>query len=176
MEKINRRNALGVLARWSAASFIPFSWLLEGCTDNSNPSLLNNEYQTLLAEIVDIILPKTETSPGAKEANVQYFVGLIVEDCYELERKDRIIVGLNQLLRNKFLDLTAQKKYEVLEQLDREANAATYTIPHYFKDVKSLTQWGYFSSEKGITEGLRYNPVPGYYKGCVPYNGEIAWY
>ena len=176
MEKIDRRNALGIVARWSAASFIPFSWLLEGCAGNSNPSLLNQEYQLLLAEIVDIILPKTSASPGAKEANVHYFVGLIAEDCYELERKDRIIIGLNQLLRNGFLDLTAQKKYEVIEQLDREANSTAHTIPHYFKDVKSLTQWGYFSSEAGITEGLRYNPIPGDYKGCVPYNGEIAWY
>jgi len=176
MEKINRRNALGIVARWSAASFIPFSWLLEGCADNSNPSLLNQEYQSLLADIVEIILPKTAASPGAKEANVHYFVGLIVEDCYELERKDRIIVGLNELLGNGFLDLSAEKKYEVVAQLDREANAASHKIRHYFKDVKSLTQWGYFSSEAGITEGLRYNPIPGDYKGCVPYNGEIAWY
>ncbi len=85
-------------------------------------------------------------------------------------------MGLNQLLGNGFLDMSAEKKYEVLEQLDREATDATRTVPHYFKDVKSLTQWGYFSSEKGITEGLRYNPIPGDYKGCVPYNGEIAWY
>lgn len=176
MEKIDRRNALGIVARWSAASFIPFSWLLQGCADNSNPNLLNQEYQLLLSEMVEIILPKTATSPGAKEANVHNFVGLIAEECYEPERKDNIIVGLNQLLRNGFLDLSAQEKYEVLAQLDQEALSSTQTNPHYFKDVKSLAQWGYFSSEKGITEGLRYNPTPGGYRGCEPYNGEIAWY
>jgi len=70
MEKINRRKALGLVGRWSAGSFIPFSWLLEGCTDSSNPSLFNKEYQSILATIVEIILPKTAASPGAKEANV----------------------------------------------------------------------------------------------------------
>ena len=176
MEKINRRNALGLVARWSAASFIPFSWLLEGCSEDSNPSLLNHEYQSLLAVIVEIILPETPTSPGAKEANVQHFIGLMVEDCYELERKDRIIIGLNQLLRSGFLDLTAEKQYDIIAQLDEEANSPTTTTPSYFKDIKSLTQWGYFSSKIGIMEGLRYNPIPGSYKGCVPYTNEIAWY
>ncbi|MFM8449969.1 MAG: gluconate 2-dehydrogenase subunit 3 family protein, partial [Haliscomenobacter sp.] len=49
--------------------------------------------------------------------------------------------------------------------------------PHFFRDLKSLTRWGYFTSEAGVTKALRYNPIPGSYKGCVPYEpGEIAWY
>ncbi len=177
MEGIDRRKALGVLASWSAASFIPFSWAVQGCKDNNhNPSLFNEEYQTLLAEVVEIILPKTPTSPGAREAMVHEFLALIVEECYELEDKDRIILGLNQLLGEGFLELSAEKKVAVIEQLDKEAQGTTEDNPHYFKQLKSLTQWGYFSSEPGITEGLRYNPLPGYYEGCVPYKGEIAWY
>ncbi|MGB5692476.1 MAG: hypothetical protein WBM43_07730, partial [Flavobacteriaceae bacterium] len=62
MEKIDRRKALGLLASWSAASFVPFSWAVQGCKEkNSNPSLFNEEYQSLLAEVVEIILPKTES-------------------------------------------------------------------------------------------------------------------
>ena len=110
MEKINRRNAMWILARWSAGSFIPFSFILEGCTYGSSISLFNKEYQSLLGAIVEIILPETSESPGAKEANVQYFIALIVEDCYEIENKDRILVGLNQLLKDGFLDFSAQKK------------------------------------------------------------------
>ncbi len=176
MEKIARRNAMAILARWSAGSFIPFSWILDGCTYGNSISLFNKEYQSLLGAIVEIILPETDESPGAKEANVHYFIALIVEDCYEIENKDRILVGLNQLLKDGFLDFSAQKKHKEIEQLDKEASSASHKILHYFKDIKSLTQWGYFSSKIGITEGLRYNPIPGYYKGCVPYNGEISWY
>jgi len=176
MEKINRRKALGLVGRWSAGSFLPFSWLLEGCADNSNPSLFNKEYQSILAAIVEIILPETASSPGAKEANVHYFIALIAEECYEVERKDRIIVGLNELLGDRFFEFSAQKQVAIIAGLDEEANSSTQEISHFFKDVKSLTQWGYFSSKKGIIEGLRYNPIPGDYKGCVAYNGEIAWY
>ena len=176
MEKIDRRKALGVLASWSAASFMPFSWAVQGCKENNNPTLFKPEYQSLLAEVVEIILPETTSSPGAREANVHEFIALIVEECYEVEDKDRIILGLNQLLGNGFQEWSADKKFKVLEQLDQEAQATTEDTPHYFKHLKNLAQWGYFSSKPGITEGLRYNPLPGYYKGCVPYKGEIAWY
>ncbi|MGH2553929.1 MAG: gluconate 2-dehydrogenase subunit 3 family protein [Chitinophagaceae bacterium] len=47
---------------------------------------------------------------------------------------------------------------------------------HYFTMMKHLTLWGYFTSETGCREALRYNPVPGRYEGCVPYNkGDRAW-
>lgn len=173
MEKINRRKAMSLMAKWSAASCLPFSWLMESCQKSGPSSLLSEDYQVLLSTIVDIILPKTPESPGAKEANVQHFVALIVEDCYEDDDRNKIILGLNALLSQGFLNFTDQEQFNIINQLDQDASKED---SHYFKDLKSLTQWGYFSSELGITQGLRYNPIPAYYKGCVPYNGEIAWY
>ena len=42
--------------------------------------------------------------------------------------------------------------------------------------IKQMTVWGYFSSEVGATQALRYVPVPGRFEGCIPYNeGEKAW-
>ena len=47
---------------------------------------------------------------------------------------------------------------------------------HYFRMMKELTLLGYFTSEIGQKQALRYNPVPGKYEGCVPYTkGEKAW-
>lgn len=47
---------------------------------------------------------------------------------------------------------------------------------HYFRLMKELTLLGYFTSEIGQKQALRYNPVPGKYEGCVPYTkGEKAW-
>ena len=40
---------------------------------------------------------------------------------------------------------------------------------HYFRMMKELTLLGYFTSEIGQTQALRYNAVPGKYEGCVPY-------
>ena len=47
---------------------------------------------------------------------------------------------------------------------------------HYYTMMKQLTLWGFFSSETGMTETLRYVAVPGRYDGAVPYKrGERAW-
>jgi hypothetical protein len=40
---------------------------------------------------------------------------------------------------------------------------------HYFQQMKQLTIGGYFSSEKGRKEGLRYTPVPGKFQGEIDY-------
>lgn len=50
------------------------------------------------------------------------------------------------------------------------------TPSHYYTMMKQLTLWGFFSSETGMTETLRYVAVPGRYDGAVPYTkGEKAW-
>jgi len=47
---------------------------------------------------------------------------------------------------------------------------------HYFRMMKELTLWGYFTSEVGATKALRYVAVPGRYEGCIPYKkGDKAW-
>jgi hypothetical protein len=45
----------------------------------------------------------------------------------------------------------------------------------FFRHVKSLTLFGYFTSQKIYTEVLRYDPVPGAYIGCVPLDGKNSW-
>jgi hypothetical protein len=43
--------------------------------------------------------------------------------------------------------------------------------------MKELTLLGYFSSEIGCTQALRYVEAPGAYRGDVPYRkGERAWF
>lgn len=40
---------------------------------------------------------------------------------------------------------------------------------HYFQQMKQLTIAGYFTSEKGRKEALRYTPVPGKFQGEIDY-------
>lgn len=48
--------------------------------------------------------------------------------------------------------------------------------PHYFAMMRQLTLWGYFSSETGMTQALRYVETPGHYDGNYPYKkGDKAW-
>ena len=57
------------------------------------------------------------------------------------------------------------------------ATAITADTPaHYFRMMKELTIVGYFTSEIGCTQALRYVESPGRFDPCVPYTpGEKAW-
>ena len=57
------------------------------------------------------------------------------------------------------------------------ATAITEDPPsHYFRMMKELALLGYFTSEIGCTQALRYVESPGRYDPCVPYQpGEKAW-
>lgn len=103
-----------------------------------------------------------------------------------------------------FMKLTPQQRHNLLVPLDKEAKdnrkkvddfnknedtrvkdeiqkgnvkyVRQHMSPHYFFIMKQLTMLGYFTSEIGMTQALRYEAVPGRYDGCVPYKkGEKAW-
>lgn len=47
---------------------------------------------------------------------------------------------------------------------------------HYFQQLKQLAIFGYFTSEKGRNEALRYTPVPGKFEGVIDYKkGDKAF-
>jgi hypothetical protein len=47
---------------------------------------------------------------------------------------------------------------------------------HYFRMMKELSLLGYFTSEIGCTQALRYAETPGRYDPCAPYKpGDKAW-
>jgi hypothetical protein len=60
------------------------------------------------------------------------------------------------------------KQYQEKETTDLKPE--TKELPsHYFTLMKQLTIFGYFTSEKGRKEGLRYDPVPGEWKAVIDY-------
>lgn len=57
-----------------------------------------------------------------------------------------------------------------------EENNQIKETKHYYRMMKELTLLGYFTSEVGATQALRYLPVPGKYDGNYPYKkGDKAW-
>ncbi|HEX6925541.1 MAG TPA: gluconate 2-dehydrogenase subunit 3 family protein [Longimicrobiaceae bacterium] len=48
--------------------------------------------------------------------------------------------------------------------------------PHFFRMMKELALLGYFTSEIGYTQAMRYVEAPGRFDPCLPYTeGEKAW-
>lgn len=147
----------------------------------------DSEKIALLDEIAETIIPTT-TSPGAKAAKVGTFMTIMVNDCYEDKNKKIFMEGIEKVQKafdkkysKSFMEADAKQRHELLTELDKEqkeymTNKKADEPSHYFRMMKELTLLGYFTSEIGATQGLRYVDVPGKYEACVPYKkGDKAW-
>lgn len=152
---------------------------LSGCkTPPRKEGLWDDNDVPLMDEIGETILPATRGVPGAKEARIGDFMKIIVTDCYTPEDQDVFTKGLQKLKDEKFLEGTPEQRHDLLVKLDKEARDPKYTDknPHYFKMLKQLTIWGYYTSEVGATKACRYIETPGHYDGDVPYKkGDKVW-
>jgi glucoside 3-dehydrogenase (cytochrome c) hitch-hiker subunit len=134
----------------------------------------------LLDEVADTILPDTKT-PGAKAAKVGPFMAVMVTDTYDEQEQGIFRDGMRKLNEAGFMTKTPAERLTLLEQLDREAKAymdarARGAPTHYFRQIKELTLLGYFTSEIGCSQAMRYRETPGRFDPCVPYTpGETAW-
>ena len=188
---MNRRDALSLLSGAAAGILAVPSLLLSGCRNDTGTyayAFFTPEEITLLEQVAETILPATPDSPGAKEAQVGAFMDVFVADCLDPEDGNLLRRGLQQLDQRcreqegqPFLRLSAARQHDLLVALDMEAEAYQEALqpgesPHYFRLLKGLALLGYFTSEPGATQGLRYVPVPGKYEGDIPYvQGEKAW-
>ena len=178
---MNRREALSSVALLLGGTIIGSSAFLSGCKANQDAAagVLSAADMSLLNDIAEIIIPTTNT-PGAKAAKVGEFMGVIVTDCYEAKDQKVFKDGL-AALASKFSAANPEAQQKMIVDLDAEAKKYQETKTaeqpsHYFTMIKQLTLWGYFSSEIGATQALRYVAIPGKYEGCVPYKkGDKAW-
>jgi len=187
---MKRRDALAALSALTGGTLVLPSVLLTGCQPEETVSyrFFTREEIELLEQIADAILPATEDSPGAKAVNIGSFMDIYVADCFVLEEQAVLRGGLEQLdkrcreeFTTSFLELSPEQQQGFLVSLDKEAEQYQKELrpgqpSHYFAMMKYLTLLGYFTSEGGATQALRYVPVPGRYEGDYPYEeGDKAW-
>jgi hypothetical protein len=190
---MNRRDALARVSLLLGGTILGAEAFLSGCSNPPEQKLggmgtnFSNSDIAFLDEVAETILPKTDT-PGAKDAQVGAFMTRIVKDCYTQPDQQVFLDGMQKLddaskkkNGSSFLDSTPEQRHALLVDLDKEAKdyAATKkkdAPAHYFRMMKELTLWGYFTSEPGATKALRYVAVPGKYQGCIDYKkGDKAW-
>lgn len=203
---MERREAVKYISILLGGAVIGADAFLTGCkTKTGNPQEWSADDIAYLNEIGETILPRTST-PGAKDANVGQFMTVMVNDCYEESDQKAFRDGMGKLndaadkkFSSKFMNLSAQQRHDLLVELDKEAKdyqkkvgdfnakedekqknnlkyVRQHMSPHYFSMMKQLTLLGYFTSKPGMTQALRYEPVPGRYDGCVPYKkGDRAF-
>ncbi len=184
---MNRRKAIQVTGLLLGGAFVSTGLLLQGC-GNEDSQPFNKADIALLDEIGDTIIPSTADSPGAKAAQIGAFMKTIVTDCYTRQQQENFLGGLKkfrdkvkQETQRDFIQLSKAEREKFLSALDLEAVAfdkqkKTEEPVHYYSMIKSLTVWGYFTSEPGATKALHYVMIPGRYDGDIPYRtGDKAY-
>jgi hypothetical protein len=161
--------------------------VLSGCTATPAPAsgggaqpakfLTLTEAQTVAA-VSEQIIPRTDT-PGAIDAGVPAFIDRMMAGYYQERERHILRAGLARIDRDAhqahgmaFAALTPEQQIELMKVYDREAfeQNSKGGDKHAFRMLKELTTLGYFTSEPGATKALKYAPVPGPYKGDIPFS------
>ena len=154
--------------------------VLQGCHQKTEPGVaaaapkfLTAAELALVAEIAEIMIPKTNTS-GARDAGVPAFIDLALDGLYPAEDQARYRAGLVEFETaarasgKPFLEQDEQARADFLHNALAVAVNSDRKPRPFILMTRELTLLGYFSSQVGITENMEYVAVPTAYHGCVP--------
>lgn len=182
-----------------------FFGALQGCSSTVEldwkPVYLSPEEASQLGKVCEGIMPKTST-PGAIEAGVPSHLDSALANIYRNREAGYFKRGLNVFVANfnanqevSFVKATTEQmteainsyfdKYEADKDILRNYRAEfrkegekddVFVETYFVTNVVDSTIWSYFSSELVGKEVMAYDPIPGKYEGCIPYEpGQKAW-
>ena len=128
--------------------------------------------------VADRILPATDT-PGATAARVNEFADLLLAEWAPEETRAHFLAGLADLdararaaFGKDFVDGGESDQVRILTLLEDEAfRLKDQPGPHpepFFRMMKWVTMYGYYTSEVGARQELHFEIVPGRYLPCTP--------
>jgi hypothetical protein len=186
---MDRRHLLQMIAALTGCA-LNADDTLWAAADPQLPPAYSDAEIGLLDEVAETIIPRTDT-PGAKDAAVGPFIARYSTACHPPEHIELLRSGIadiearmQRLLGVGFRQAGEQARIALLVSLDQEARERARLAqagsgggqPHYFTLMKQLTLLGFFTSEAGATRVLRNRPIPGRYRGCIPYvKGQTFW-
>jgi hypothetical protein len=178
---MNRRTAIYSITGLFAAAFISASsWKLWSIYKKPDLSFLVIK-KNLIAEIAETIIPATD-SPGAKMANVEDFIILMVMDCLDIKSQNNFIKGLNDFeahtyttFRKSYIDCTIKERELILNHFEDASNSnglvqkvkSRILGESFFPLFKRLTVVGFCTSRPGATEALGYIFIPSNFQACI---------
>lgn len=147
------------------------SGLLKSCQRQNRlewkPRFFNEEQASVVSEITETILPRTET-PGAKDLKVDIFVDLMFQKNLGPEDQQHVMKGYarfvevgQELFGKSFTDMDNTQRTQVLQKIEKETNTFNPAIwgtflgeqppIDFYRRLKQFTLLGYFTS-KELTE------------------------
>jgi len=140
---------------------------LQSCSsiEKYNPAYFSKTEFSLLTNMVDFFIPKTET-PGALDMKVPQFIDIIISETYNNESKNNFSNKLKLLivdLKSNNIDLSDYNSMK--SKFVNDVNNKTHQ--EIYNQIRDLTVWGFKTSKEIALNLLNYNPIPGYQLGCI---------
>lgn len=167
-----------------------------------DPEYLNSVQAAHLEKICEAIFPRTST-PGATDAGVANHIDQALNNIYRLQEAENFVKGLNIFVaqynahqKPRFAGASTaevtdvingyfktfeedESKMKAFGEAMRNPEAAMpddVALTFFVTGVVEFTKWSYFTSELVGETVMRYDPVPGAYDGCIPYEpGQKDW-
>jgi len=135
---------------------------------------------SVIQEMVDIILPKTD-SPSATDVGVHNMIDHMVGNAYRPDAKkeyqEKFAAFYKYLGQKNYQALDGAGKMDLLSALDKSKEEALKDARSGYLNLKQQTIAYYLTSEEIGTKFLNYLPVPGEYEPCISLEeaGGKAW-
>lgn len=187
--KVSRRTALRALGA-SIGTVAALPWLsdegllafarIQETNAAPQPKVFSPSQFATLELLVDAIIPTDDRSPGARQARVADYIDLLVSEG-DRELSLQWIGGLAALdteaasrFRAPFAKLGATQVDAILQTISRNEKAPQTPLETFFVMAKQATIRGYYTSEIGIHQDLRYkgNQFLREFVGCQTEDGK----
>jgi len=176
---MHRRELLRLMGAAASLSFLPpgadpldAARALHAGRRPGVPRLLDQDQTALVDTITTLVIPRTDT-PGATDVGVTGFIDHLLAEWYPDTEREHFLEGLAAIDARAvgagaahFVELTEPERLALLTALDGargEPGSPEWT----FARLKSLTVYGYFTSERVMKDVTRTPIIPGRFEGCV---------
>jgi glucoside 3-dehydrogenase (cytochrome c) hitch-hiker subunit len=178
---MDRRHLLQLLGAAATLPFVPrdaeaalaFGGRAHASAAGRPLQVLTPDQDAVVTLVAEMIIPRTDT-PGATDVEVTRFIDLLLAEWYPDEEREQYLAGLADLDRRAresrgsgFVDLDEAARAGLLASLD-QADGPAGGAERFFTRTKSLTIYGYFTSQRVMEDVLRTPVIPGRFDGCVP--------
>ena len=168
---MERRTAMKGLAL-SLGSLVSLpAWASGWNSSTISKTFLSIGNEALLAELVETIVPTTETL-GAKGLNVHKFIQTMLTDCFDKKAQDSFEKKLGDIdllsintFKKAFSECDGGQRLIIFQTLAQSQDKETVG---FYRTLRGLTIQGYTSSEYYMTRFTDYEMAPARFYGCVP--------
>ena len=179
MDRRKALKGLGLSLGYVVATPSVFS-LLQSCKNDPQiswtPQFFSSNESFILEKLIDLILPKTTSSPGALDVNIPQFIDAYTNEVSSKEEQGNFKKGIATIsdslgkspnneafesLLTKYLKADQKGKEVFSKNEDDTLTLKTLT------NLRTMTIWAYKTSEKVGEEILAYDPIPGDFLGCI---------